>query len=461
MPGKKGRKDSVSCRPASSDLKGDTPPSLPPRPNSASRPLLKTNTDSDEEEPAYMNVAKKSQHKNENAPPSSKTTPSNTSTNKKPIPPPLVIKRHEVSDPKEAELRGQQTESFVVPNLPTHYSQISVVGAKPLPEESSTPTLQKMKPEYLALKNEDETQAESISFSPMSETYSSSPKSECCDGHQKYEKELDKIDQIISVAEDLAKKIDKETEESSIKDMSLHSADSQQHASHDATKSDPKPTPPDDTVPAAVKDSPYRQKPDIPADKPKPKSAEPARTKPVPPAKKPSVKFKANVLMNGTPHPTKPPNTEPTRRSLERDKENHNNSTTETDRGGADDENVTYAPKMHTKLAKLTQLSPSKSQADDASPQAKRKSDTPKSSSPPMALAAKKSATLPQKANPSDIGKESSKGIELMKKLEERRHKLEKQMSDVSRTSGGSTKGSEGGDLSQFGIIEQGDPFIL
>ena len=48
-------------------------------------------------------------------------------SSRKPIPPPLIIKRHELSnDQKEAERIGRQTDSFIVPNLPTHYSQVSI-----------------------------------------------------------------------------------------------------------------------------------------------------------------------------------------------------------------------------------------------------------------------------------------------------------------------------------------------
>ena len=64
----------------------------------------------------------------------SKTTPTHNSltpsvsllSSKKQIPPPLIIKRHEMmGDQNEAERIGNQTDSFIVPNL-THYSQVSI-----------------------------------------------------------------------------------------------------------------------------------------------------------------------------------------------------------------------------------------------------------------------------------------------------------------------------------------------
>ena len=59
---------------------------------------------------------------------SSTSTPPivNSPVPNKPIPPPLILRRHELSnDLQEAVKQGNQTDSFMVPNL-LHYSQVSV-----------------------------------------------------------------------------------------------------------------------------------------------------------------------------------------------------------------------------------------------------------------------------------------------------------------------------------------------
>lgn len=469
-----------------------------------------------------MNVVKQSAthiYKNVFPP---KTSPAHTadSTSKRPIPPPLVIKRHELSNSREAELRGQQTDSFIVPNLPTHYSQVNVVESKAsiIPEEPNTPTLQKMVPESTATALDDETLAESAPFEdtpPSPETDQLEEK--CSDQQKDTEVEGDETPSMAKEEEvkeeDSANETDAKIEGHSVVEDTT--SDTQQTSTNDdddddvpgksetqqpvpVSTDDPKsqePVPPDITPDASdapkppptstEEPIPGKKKPLIP-DAQKPKLAgteEPTRKrqKPVPPTKKPSIKFSKNTLVNGTALPTKPlqlPSVPPdadSKHSLDRDKENHvlasqqlDDSTTENcDKGDMEEENVTasYTPKMHTKLAKLTQLpssSSSKSQTDDERKLGKSKSF---SSTPQMTVVAKKTATLPHNTKPLDSITESQppKPTELMKKLQERRHKLEKQLSsDLPRTSAGARGSSDKEeDLSQFGIVEQGDTFIV
>ena len=63
---------------------------------------------------------------NNESPPPTSGSPSAPVPNK-PIPPPLILRRHELTtNQEEAEAQGRETDSFIVPNL--HYSQVSVMG---------------------------------------------------------------------------------------------------------------------------------------------------------------------------------------------------------------------------------------------------------------------------------------------------------------------------------------------
>lgn len=139
----------------------------------------------------------------------------------------------------------------------------------------------------------------------------------------------------------------------------------------------------------------------------------------------------------------------------------------------------TYSPRMHTKLAKMTKI-PTK----QVSPPLARKPGPSKSfsqlegkmsptfTSPPHS-SIRVTKTLPRKPQ------ENESGAELLKKLQERRQKLEKQLSGEippvatddnrdSTSSGegvlrwtGSNKEMESTNLSKFGIIEEGGSYVV
>lgn len=149
----------LSTRPSSSDRNLGVSPSMR-RPYVNLTGIVPVNNNKkkdDEAEHIYENVSSQQKTEISSTSPtyenwtpkmmSPKTTPTHTVLNvspslplfKKPIPPPLIIKRHELmSDQNEAKKIGSATDSFIVPNL-THYSQVSVGGSLELSGEHEKP----------------------------------------------------------------------------------------------------------------------------------------------------------------------------------------------------------------------------------------------------------------------------------------------------------------------------------
>ncbi|XP_003384967.1 PREDICTED: uncharacterized protein LOC100640359 [Amphimedon queenslandica] len=135
----------------------------------------------------------------------------------------------------------------------------------------------------------------------------------------------------------------------------------------------------------------------------------------------------------------------------------------------------TYSPRMHTKLAKMTKIPLTKQQ--QSSPERKpgpSRSFSQRTTSPTYHHHQSSTKTLPPKQQ-SVQGDES--GTELLRKLQERRQKLERQLSssdvnDDNRDSSTSSSGEgvlrwtgskemESTNLSKFGIVEEGGTFVV
>lgn len=113
-------------RPASSD---ESPPTIPRTYKKVATSQVNGHTDDSH---LYVNICKLPQTTSEDSPIYQNfihSKPQLTLPATPIPPPPIVIKRHEMSSsPEDAELKGKQTDSFIVPNL--HYSQVSVMGPR-------------------------------------------------------------------------------------------------------------------------------------------------------------------------------------------------------------------------------------------------------------------------------------------------------------------------------------------
>lgn len=135
----------------------------------------------------------------------------------------------------------------------------------------------------------------------------------------------------------------------------------------------------------------------------------------------------------------------------------------------------TYSPRMHTKLAKMTKIPPTKQQ--QPSPERKpgpSRSFSQRTTSPTSYHHQSSTKTLPPKQQ---SVQENESGAELLRKLQERRQKLERQLSssdinDDNRDSSASSSGEgvlrwtgnkemESANLSKFGIVEEGGTFVV
>lgn len=388
-------------RPASSDEKKPKEPEIPPhvpRPyaNLETVPLEKVNGVL--EENMYANVVhsktvekKKVSTNNsiyENWQPNKTSSASSPSSNEspptsgspsapvptKPIPPPLILRRHELTaNQEEAEAQGRETDSFIVPNL--HYSQVSVMGPLNEIEQIIEPAVIEQQPQPAT--------------EPISPTISNgSPK------HSKKPLPLPRGQSMSTV-----KKMPELSDSFSDSSEEVERKEGQQ----------------------IVEASKLEQ--------------EQSTSNPVP-------EEKVVTLKSGS----------------------------------------TYSPKMHTKLAKMTQL-PS-TPTNPTSPLRKpgpSKSFIQKPESPvPKAT---RNRTLPQGIKPPNSKDSDDNGSELLKKLQERRQRLDRQLSNdaipletssltstdnhSSTTSTGeevlrSNKNSnekDSNNLAMFGIIEEGGTF--
>ena len=135
----------------------------------------------------------------------------------------------------------------------------------------------------------------------------------------------------------------------------------------------------------------------------------------------------------------------------------------------------TYSPRMHTKLAKMTKIPATKEQSSSAMERkpGPSRSFSQRTTSPYHHQSSTK--TLPPKQQSTQ---ENESGAELLRKLKERRQKLERQLSsgDIvqsndNRDSSSSTgegvlrwtgnKEMESTNLSNFGIVEEGGTFVV
>ena len=286
------------------------------------------------------------------------TVESSIITNK-PIPPPLILRRHEVANQSEEDNSNVNTDSFVVPNL--HYSQVSVVG----PLEDS--------------------------------------------------------------------------------DIKLHSSESQSTSTGTLT-----PT------------SPINKKPAPPPKKNKPLYD-----------KKSSSLFLATV--SDTSESFSESSGETDRREVYETQHSSNrelNSIVEEKsneaKATATSGNSAYSPIMHTKLAKLTQLPPTQT---NSLPPRKGPSSSQSLTKLPSDIVTTPTRTLPRNINPTA----DNNGLELYKKLNERRQKLERQLSgDIKASDDSDIRGSNTSegvlrwtgnnsevDLTKFGIVEEGASYIV
>lgn len=270
----------------------------------------------------------------------------------KPIPPPLILRRHELSSnqSEEAELQKNNTDSFIVPNL--HYSQVSVVG--PLEEDSDT-----MKRSQSSVSTDTLTPTSPAHKKPLPPPKKNKP---------------------------------------------LYSNDKGALTTSDSD---------------SFSES----------------SGEIDKKEVVKIFESPNAKGGGDISV------------------LDSIVEEKSNEVTMSS---------TYSPKMHTKLAKMTQLPQTSSIRKPHSKSVSKPSDNP----PPKLTP---SRTLPRNPPKED----DSSGSELFKKLNERRQKLERQLSgdvsndDTDRDSTSSegvlrwTNDSKDLELTKFGIIEEGSTFVV
>ena len=430
-------------RPASSDEKKPKEPEIPPhvpRPyaNLETVPLEKVNGVL--EENMYANVVSHSktvEKKNvsnndsvyENWKPKKTSSPSSPTSNEspptsgspsapvptKPIPPPLILRRHELTtNQEEVEAQGRETDSFIVPNL--HYSQVSVMGPLNETEQIIEPAV--IEPAVTQQQPQPTTE-------PMSPTISNgSPK------HSKKPLPLPrgqslstvkKVPEMSDSFSDSSEEVDKKEGQKIVeasKEQKIVEASKEQKIV-EASK--------EQTIVEASKEQ---------------KIVEASKLEQEQSTSNPVSEEKVVTLKSGS----------------------------------------TYSPQMHTKLAKMTQL-PS-TPTTPISPLRKpgpSKSFTQKSETPvPKATSTR---TLPRGIKPPNNKDSDDNGSELFKKLQERRQRLDRQLSNdtlpletssltgtdnhSSATSTGeealrSNKNSnekDSNNLAKFGIIEEGGTF--